>query len=143
MPLMKSLRDIRLSNTSGHCILVKAEVPVTIPNGLLAEALAAGLVETEGSKPTTATEPTVSAEEQAAIDAAAAQEAADQRTADLDAAILIVLTRKDEDDFKKDGTPKATKIVAELDPAFEPRPTATEISEAYERLQENFDLAED
>ena len=133
MPLMKSQRDIRLSNTSGHCILVVKDKPVNIPPGLYEEAITSGMVEVEGPAPTSKEPEKTETTEQDPAD----------RQAELDAAILKILTRNDEDDFKKDGTPKATKVVAELALEFEPRPTATEISDAYERLQENFDLAED
>lgn len=131
--LMKSLRDIRLSNTSGHCINVVANEPKLIPKGLVQEALAHGMIEVEGG-PELKTEPDPDPPKE--MDA-------EERIALLDQAVLKVLTRNDEDDFKKDGTPKATKVIAELDPEFEPRPNATEILDAFERLQENFDLVED
>jgi hypothetical protein len=37
--------------------------------------------------------------------------------------------------------PKVNKVVAEMSPDVR-RPTATEIMKAYEKLQENIDLAE-
>jgi len=59
----------------------------------------------------------------------------------LDQAILRVLTRNDPTDFKADNTPKVVKIVAEMSPDLR-RPTATEVFDAFQRLQENIDLAE-
>ena len=135
MPLMKSLRDIRLSNTSGHCVLVTADEPINIPPGLYADAITSGMVECDTAEPVK--------EPELIVETQTAEEIAAQRAAELDAAILIVLTRNSEEDFKKDGTPKATKVVAELAPEFDPTPSATEISDAYQKLQENFDLAED
>ena len=41
----------------------------------------------------------------------------------LDEALLKIITRDDESDYKKDGTPKANVVVAELAPEI-PRPTA-------------------
>jgi hypothetical protein len=59
----------------------------------------------------------------------------------LDQALMKILTRNDPDDLKADLNPKVNKVVAEMSPDLR-RPTATEISDAYQRLQENIDLAE-
>jgi len=59
----------------------------------------------------------------------------------LDQALMRILTRDDPSDLKSDLTPKVTKVTAEMSPDLR-RPTATEVSDAYQRLQENIDLAE-
>jgi hypothetical protein len=51
------------------------------------------------------------------------------------------LTRNVDSDFKNDGRPKINAVVAEMDPDVR-RPNATEVSDAFERLQENVNLAE-
>ena len=47
MSVMISLRDLRLTNTSGHCVLVKANTPAMIPRPLRGDAITAGMVETD------------------------------------------------------------------------------------------------
>ena len=59
----------------------------------------------------------------------------------LNDALTKILVRNDPDDFKVDGMPKVNKVVAEM-PLEAPRPTATEISDAYSELQEDISLAE-
>jgi len=59
----------------------------------------------------------------------------------LDQAILRILTRNDPNDYKADNTPKVTKVVAEMSPELR-RASATEVSDAFRRLQENINLAE-
>jgi hypothetical protein len=54
---------------------------------------------------------------------------------------MRILTRNDPTDLKADLTPKVVRITAEMSPDLR-RPTATEVSDAYQRLQENIDLAE-
>ena len=51
MRVMKSLREFRLVNLSGHCIQVEANVPVVVPPALHEDALAAGMVETDEPVP--------------------------------------------------------------------------------------------
>lgn len=131
---MVSNRDYRLSLLNGWCQLFKANVPAKVPPHAYRGALEAGIIVAEDipAAAPTVTEPTPVVTEDPA-----------QRSADIDQAMLIVLTRNDPEDFKKDNTPKAAKVIAELDVSFDPRPTATEIVESYERLQENLDLADD
>jgi hypothetical protein len=65
----------------------------------------------------------------------------DEFAVSLDQAILRLLTRNVDSDFKNDGRPKINAVVAEMDPDVR-RPNATEVSDAFERLQENVNLAE-
>jgi hypothetical protein len=133
--LMVSPRDYRLATLSGWCQLFTANVPTKVPPHAYKDALRAGITAaTEAQVAEASKEP--EPEPEPTLDP-------DERAAQLDAAILKVMTRNDPADFKKDLTPKATKVVAELPPEFDPRPTATEVLDAFSRLQENFDLAED
>lgn len=130
---MVSPRDYRLSSLTGFCVNFVANKPVPVPPHVYLEALEMGATVVDAQVITVEETPQTQVE---AVDPA-------QRSADLDQAMMIVLTRNDPDDFKNDSTPKVNKVIAELDPEFEPRPTATECLESYERLQENLDLAED
>ena len=135
---MVSNRDYRLSCLNGWCQQFKANVPVKVPPQAYRQALEAGVMlvvmdEEPDDSQATSSEPT----NQTQVDDPA------QRSAEIDQAVLIVLTRNDPEDFKKDNTPKSVKVIAELDPSFDPRPTATEIVESHERLQSNYSLAED
>ncbi len=132
MPMMKSLIDRRLSTTSGHCILVTADEPIWIPEALELEALKYGMVEV--------------ADQPTAIEAPAKiDDNVDEDEVvfgiELDQALIRLLTLNDEKDFKKNGDPRAASVIAEMDPECR-RPTGTEISDSYRKLQDNVNLAE-
>jgi len=136
--LMVSPRDYRLSSLSGYCMIFKKDVPVGVPPHVFQEALIAGIVMVEGEEDKKAPEPKKEdprREEAAAL----AKEAA---AAALKTALTVIITRNDPTDFKADNMPKLNKVVAEMAPEF-PRPTATEISDAYQKLQSDIDLVED
>jgi len=130
MPMMKSHYPAVVDTRKGHSITAEADVPVWIPPEIVREAQAAGLRETgEAAPPIEAPAETKDNDESDEFDVA------------LDQAIIRILTRKDESDFKKDGTPNTNRVIAEMGPDVR-RPTATEVSDAYARLQENINLAE-
>lgn len=133
---MVSFRDYRLSSLKGYVVNFIANEPINVPPHIYLEALEIGAAVVADAQDI----PVVS-EPEAQVETSEVDPA--QRAADLDQAMMIVLTRNDPDDFKNDSTPKVNKVIAELAPEFEPRPTATECFESYERLQENLDLAED
>ncbi len=133
MPMMISLIDRRLANTSGHCIFVKADEAIWIPPGLERDAYACGMVQTKDQPAPEKEEAPVE------IDDNSAEE--DLFAVQLDQALLRLLTRNDESDFTADGNPKTASVVSEMDPECR-RPTSTEISEAYQKLQDNIDLAD-
>ncbi len=58
----------------------------------------------------------------------------------LATAVRKLLVRNDPTDFKNDGTPKVVKVVSEMPPECK-RPTATQVFAAYEKLQDDPDLA--
>lgn len=66
----------------------------------------------------------------------------DEFEVELDQAVLRVLTRNVSSDFKPDGVPKVNAVAAEMSPDVK-RPTAGQILDVFERLQENIDLADD
>lgn len=133
---MVSNRDYRLSILNGWVQTFKANVPAKVPPHAYKEALQAGLLVCEEQDSDDEVSDTTPAPVATVANPAA-------RANELDQAVLKVLTRNDPEDFKNDNTPKVNKVIAELDPAFDPRPTATEVIESHERLQENLDLADD
>ncbi len=136
MPMMKSLFDTTLNSTLGHCIPCKANVPAWIPPEIVPMAIERGMSVSDSPAPVPVEEP--------AEQVVAPAETVDNEalfTVELDKALLKIITRNDESDFKKDLTPKVAKVIAEMDPGFR-RATATEVSNAFEKLQENIDLAE-
>lgn len=66
----------------------------------------------------------------------------DEFQVELDQAVLRVMTRNVESDFKPDGVPKVNAVVAEMSPDVR-RPTAGQILKVFERFQDNIDLADD
>lgn len=137
MPMMKCPFDQQIISLSGHSPVFEANVPVWVPEskGLVEECLARGVkLCEEGEEPPAEV---VAPEEKSDN----GEDAEAEFAVALDQALLKILTRDDPEDLKADLTPKVTKVVTEMSPDLR-RPTSTEISEAYQRLQENIDLAE-
>jgi len=132
MAMMKSPFDQVVSSLFGHRIVFEAGVPIDVPGRVVPECLKVGVQHTEDQPA-----PVVAPEEKSdnGDDAEAEFKVA------LDGAIMKILIRDDPTDLKADLTPKVTKVVAEMSPELR-RPNATEVSDAYQRLQENIDLAE-
>ncbi len=160
MSVMISLRDVRLSNTTGHCVSVTAKIPTDIPAPLREDAIMAGMVETDeplpgepdevpGStplpapvkEPEPAPIPVKTKEVPATVEAPAVIEDTGVDDAEaLATAVRKILVRNDPTDFKNDGTPKVIKVVGEMPPECK-RPTATQVFAAYEKLQDDPELA--
>lgn len=134
MSMMKSPYPQVLNGTHGHCIRVEANVPIWIPPVVIKQAIAQGLQHVEGQTPIpeTVVAPVETSDNGAEGDAF---------EVGLEQAILRILTRNDPSDYKADNTPKVLKVVGEMAPELR-RPTATEVSDAFLRLQGNIDLAE-
>ena len=137
MPMMKSPYDQRVTSLTGHSIPFEAGVPQWVPEakGLVAECLGRGIEHCENGEAL----PIADAAPEEKSDNGEDAEA--QFLVALDGALLKILTRDDPTDLKADMTPKVNKVIAEMSPDLR-RPTATEVSDAYQRLQENIDLAE-
>lgn len=137
MPMMKSPYDLQINSLTGHSPVFKANVPVWVAGtkGLAEECLERGAVYCDEDAPDP--EPVAAPEEKSDND----DDAEAEFVVALDQALLKILTRDDPSDLKADLTPKVTKVTAEMSPDLR-RPTATEVSDAYQRLQENIDLAE-
>jgi len=132
MPMMKSPFDQTVSSLLGQCLVFEAGEPLYVPEGIVPECLKVGIQLTdEAPTPVVAPEEKSDNEEDAEAEFSVA----------LDAALMKILTREDPTDLKSDLTPKINKVAAEMSPELR-RPTATEVSDAYQRLQENIDLAE-
>lgn len=137
---MVSPRDYRLSHLCGYVVNFKKDVPINVPPMVYERALEIGarVVDSEAvAAPAPAVKPTIdpSVAEAAKLSAEAFNEAVDK-------AITLLITRNDPNDFKADNRPKVQKVVSEMAPEFA-KPTATQVADAYERLQENIDLIED
>jgi hypothetical protein len=135
--LMVSFRNYRFSSTNGYVIQFERGVPKMVPPHVYLEAIELGmeLADEEDAPPMVPVQNGPSVAERA-------KEAVVAQAAALDTALKLIITRNRPTDFKNDGTPKQNKVVAEMSPEFA-RPTATEVSDAYQKLQENVDLAED
>lgn len=135
---MVSPRDFRLSSLTGFCVNFVANEPINVPPHVYLEALEIGarVAETKEATAPAAPEPEPTVISVIVMDPA-------KRSTDLDQAVMTVVRRNYAEDFKNDGTPKAAKVIAELDPEFDPRPSATEIHESYERLQSNLTLIDE
>jgi hypothetical protein len=130
MPMMKSPYPVNVNTLKGHTITAEPDVAVWIPPEIVREAINAGMRETgEPAAPIEAPAETKDNIESDSFEVA------------LDQVIIRILTRNDESDFKNDGTPNTNRVIAEMDPDVR-RPTATEVSDAFMRLQENINLAE-
>ncbi len=135
MPMMKSPYDQVIASLSGHRLIFKAGEPVWVPPSCVEQALGQGIQDVDQEAPY---EPKVVAP---AKNSDNDEDGEERFETALDNALLRILTRKDLSDYKSDNTPKVTKVVAEMSPELR-RPTATEVSDAFMRLQENIDLAE-
>lgn len=140
MPMMQSPYDVQIISLSGHSPVFKAGVPTQVADvkALITECLARGVRMSDDQNI-----PAVEVQ----LDAAAPQEIDDNSEdaeaefeAGLDKALLRILTRDDPSDLSAQLVPKVTKVTAEMSPELR-RPTSTEVSDAYQRLQENIDLA--
>ena len=134
MPMMKSPFDQVIASLYGHRLVFKANESTHVPPACISECMQRGIMLTEEQPPVAEV---VAPEEK---DDNEADTEADFKVA-LDQALLAIITRNDPNDLKGDLTPKLNKVVAEMSPDLR-RPTATEVSDAYQALQENIDLAE-
>jgi len=138
MPMMISPFDQQIVSGSGHSPIFEANVPVWVADstGLAEECMERGVKLYTGEPPTPAPEVVAPAK----VDDNERDEEAEFAVG-LDQALMRILTREDPNDLNAQDWPKVTKVTAEMSPDLR-RPTATEISVAYEKLQENIDLAE-
>lgn len=135
MPMMKAPYTFQHISTSGHSVEFEANEPIWVAQceQLVTECLAKGAMLIDGEAPAVAAAPEEKSDNE--------PDAEEEFRVALDAALMKILVRNDPTDLKSDLTPKVTKVVAEMSPDLR-RPTATEVSEAYSKLQENIDLSE-
>ena len=143
MPLMISHRDLRLTNRCGHVILVEANKPVNVPAPLHDPAVLAGMQPVDPAFPIDPPVPEPTAIKEPVEPDPEPAPSVNVRGATIESAMRAIIARGDERDFKADGTPKVYNLMALLPDDFEPRPTATEVLDIFEQLQEDLDLAED
>lgn len=134
MPMMKSPFDQEVPSLFGHRLVFKAGEPTHVPPKCVSECMQRGIMPTdEQPEPAEVVAPEEKSDNEADTEA--------EFKVALDQALLAIITRNDPTDLKSDLTPKLNKVVAEMSPDLR-RPTATEVSDAYQALQENIDLAE-
>lgn len=138
---MVSPRNFRLSSRKGYVVnFIKGE-PTWVPPHIYEEALEIGAEpcaeqpEPKPAKPDPRQIAKDTREHAAKLEAEAKAEYVKQ-------ALLALMARGDNTDFKADGYPKANKVIAELSPDC-PRPTASEIQEIFDELRKDMTLAED
>jgi hypothetical protein len=142
MPYMKSLREFRLASTAGHVVQVHADRPTFIPDPLVPEALALGMVVVDEDEISTELDET--AEPVELIEEDDDGESGEEETSQeeyLNQALMRIIVREDPDDFKGDGYPKVARVNAELPPEAE-RVSGTQVAEAFAVLQEDISLAD-
>lgn len=141
MPMMKAPYTHQIISTTGHSVEFEANEPTWVPEvpQLIEECQLRGAAIVDEPMP----EPEVVEPAPAAppekVDNKHDAEA--EFAVGLDMALMAILKRNDPADLKADLFPKLNKVVAEMSPDLR-RPNATEVSDAYQRLQENISLAE-
>ena len=135
MPMMKSPFDQVVPSLFGHRLVFKANEPLHVPDRCVAECMQRGVMATDEEALK------VVAPEEKGDNVADAEDLEDRFEAGLNQALLAIIMRDDPNDLNASMVPKVMKVVAEMSPDLR-RPNATEISKAYEVLQENIDLAE-
>lgn len=106
-------RDVRLSSLTGHIVNFKKDTPIQIPESIVSEALAIGIVEVGTGVP----------KDKPIIEG-------DVREAAIEDAIRQLIALNNESNFTRDGTPKV-KSVSELT-GFDV--TKEEVTTAFEGL---------
>lgn len=136
MPFMKAPYDSEIRSLTGHILVAKANEVINVPDVVVPEAQAIGWQHTEAP-------PKVEAPQQLSDNVTVKPSVSvDEFEVQLDQAVLRVLTRNVESDFKADGVPKLNAVLSEMDPDVK-KPTAGQILKSFERLQSNINLAED
>lgn len=133
---MKAPYDSEIRSTSGHVLPAKAGDIVWVPPVVEPEARAIGW------QPADAPAAAAVVEAPKPLSDNVPSDEVDEFQVELDMAVSRIIVRNDPAEFKGDGTPKMNAVVAEMSPDHK-RPTATQVADAFERLQENLSLADD
>lgn len=139
MPYMRAPYASEIRSTRGHILVAKANEVLHVPDEIIDEATAIGWQEV--TNPAEVAE--LEAPQQLSDNVTEKPDFdEDEFQVELDQAVLRVITRNVETDFKNDGVPKLNAVVAEMSPDVK-KPTAGQVLESYTRLQDNINLAED
>jgi len=139
MPWMRAPYTSVVNSLTGHCIAAAADEIVHVPEDVFEEAKGIGWVLHEAP----AEEETVEAPKQLSDNVTESPSVeVDDFQVELDQAVLRVITRNLESDFKPDGKPKVNSVVAEMSPDVKQRPTAGQIGKTFERMQDNVNLSD-
>ena len=140
MAYMKAPYASEIRSLSGHILVADAGDVLWVPEACEEEARKIGWQPAE--------EPAeVEAPEQLSDNVTETEESSDdvdEFQVALDQALTQIIIRNDESDFYTQGTTTKVRIasvIALMDPDFK-KPTATEVADAYERLQDNISLAD-
>ena len=140
--LMKTNRDYRLSSLSGRVINFKADVPVKVHPFAYLEAISIGAVVTdEQEAPVLGKGPEEAKHviHESVAEAARLEHAA--KIEEIEKAIVVLIKRGDNTEFKADGYPKAKNVLDVLAPHV-PKPTATEIQEVFDDMRNDVQYAD-
>ena len=139
MPWMRAPYTSVVNSLTGHCIAAAADEIVHVPEDVFEEAKGIGWVLREAP----AEEETVEAPKQLSDNVTESPSVeVDDFQVELDQAVLRVITRNLESDFKPDGKPKVNSVVAEMSPDVKKRPSAGQIGKTFERMQDNVNLSD-
>ena len=141
MPHMKAPYASTINSLTGHCLVAEAGDVLWVPDVVVPEAMAIGWQKVDEASVA------VEAPEQLSDNVTETEESSDdvdEFQVALDQALTQIIIRNDESDFYTQGTTTKVRIasvIALMDPDFK-KPTATEVADAYERLQDNISLAD-
>ena len=139
MPYMRAPYPSTINSTSGHCLVATEPNQIMhVPQDVVPEAIAIGW---QPSDPPEAA-PVESPPEPSHNATETQSDEVDDYQVELDQAVLRIITRNDNSDFKNDGTPKLTAVAGEMSPDV-PRPKSRDVKAAFEKMQDNIDLATD
>ena len=136
MPYMRAPYASEIRSLTGHILVAEENEVLHVPESVVDEAVA------KGWQPATAPDPVEAPEQLSDNVTEEPSYDEDMFQVELDQAVLRVITRNVDTDFKNDGVPKLNAVVAEMSPDVS-KPTAGQVLESYERLQDNINLAED
>jgi hypothetical protein len=135
-------RDYRLSSLSGNVVNFKANVPTLVHPFAYKEAIGIGAVPAPDEPEPEMVEKIE--EVRHPVHESVAEAAKLEHEAKLGAienAIVVLMKRGDNTDFRADGYPKANKVLEEMPPNVN-RATATEIQQVYDDMRDDVNYAD-
>lgn len=138
MPWMRAPYPSEIRSLTGHVLVATEDEILWVPDEVEPEAVARGWQ--PSTKPAEAVEAPVQLSDNV-TESLDDEDEVDQFEVELDQAVIRVITRNNAADFKKDGVPKLNSVIAEMSPDVK-KPTSTQITKSFEKLQDNINLAD-